>query len=285
MRALFETVCIESSIKTSVNLGIRDSSNQTNIHRSRGRFWTDSADMYRKVDYGHMEMQSASRTPAVVRRPRRPRHVIGFHNILRSEIDAAVSNRAHSPMTTFDDITSLLQAWEQGDRNALDRAIDLIHTDLKRLARRQMSRERKGHTLQPTALVNEAYQRLVRESRSSWRNRAHFLAVASRVMRRILVDHARRAAAHKRGPAFERVELNSSNEVACFSSPAAFLELHDALKKLGERSQRAATIVELRYFGGLTIEEVSETLGLSRGTVKNDWNAARAYLRRWLEET
>lgn len=179
------------------------------------------------------------------------------------------------------DVTRLLIEWKRGDATALDRIIPLVHAELRRIAARHLRRERPGHTLQPTALVHEAYLRLVPTSELEWRDRAHFFAVAARVMRQVLVDHARAHRAEKRGGAVQKVSIE---EVA---APAAIpdvdlLALEDALKRLFDFDPQQGRVVELRYFGGLTIEETAEVIGVSPATVKREWMMARAWLRREL---
>lgn len=174
-------------------------------------------------------------------------------------------------------VTRLLLDWRAGDAAALDRLLPLVYDDLHRLARGQFAREPSGHTLQPTALVHEAYLRLVEIRRVAWQDRAHFLALAATVMRRILVSHARKRRAAKRGGAAAPVTL--LEEVMGAPGPEVdLLALDEALRTLAELDARQARVVELRYFGGLTIEEAAEALGVSAATVKSDWQMARAWL-------
>jgi len=179
-------------------------------------------------------------------------------------------------------LATLLDRFEQGDRAALDEMVPSIYGELKRLARVCLSRERADHTLQPTALVHEAYMKLVEQRQVDWRNRAHLLGVAARVMRRVLLHHAEDRNAQKRYGALERVTLDEA--LAALESTAAvdILDLNAALDKLAALDERQARIVELRVFGGLTIEEAAEVVGLSPATVKRDWNVARLFLRREL---
>lgn len=180
-------------------------------------------------------------------------------------------------------VTQLLLDWRAGDDAALDRLLPLVYDDLHRLARGQFARERAGHTLQPTALVHEAYLRLVEIRRVDWQDRAHFLALAATTMRRILVSHARRRLAAKRGGAAVNVTL--VEEVVGSGGPeVGLLALDEALGALAELDPRQARIVELRYFGGLTIEETAEALTVSPSTVKSDWQMARAWLYSQLGE-
>ena len=174
-------------------------------------------------------------------------------------------------------ITQLLAEWSEGNQSALDELYPLVYDELHRLARRYMSRERKGHTLQTTALINEAYVRLVDQRNVHWANRSHFFAISAQIMRRILIDHARRHAYAKRGGGAQQVSL----EEAATITPAQSLELirlDEALKSLSERDPRRGKVVELRYFGGLNNEEIAGVLNVSENTVTRDWNMARAWL-------
>jgi RNA polymerase sigma factor (TIGR02999 family) len=179
------------------------------------------------------------------------------------------------------DVTTLLGEWSRGNRGALEQLLPMVYAELRRMAARQLRRERPGHTLQPTALVHEVYLRLVDQRRVDWHNRAHFFGVAAQVMRRILVDHARRQSAGKRGDGVPGVAL----EVAR-SAPAPndipVLALDHALGRLEAIDADLAKIVELRAFGGLTIEEAAHVLDVSPSTAKRDWRAARAWLKREL---
>jgi RNA polymerase sigma factor (TIGR02999 family) len=177
------------------------------------------------------------------------------------------------------DVTGLLDEWSHGDRGALDRLLPLVHAELRQIAARQLRLEREGHTLQPTALVNEAYLRLVRQRTVGWKNRAHFFGVAAQVMRRILVDHARRHVAKKRGENAQHVPLE---EVADSTRQLPVLELDEALERLETLDPGLAKIVELRAFGGLTIDEAAHVLNVSASTAKRDWRTARAWLVREL---
>jgi RNA polymerase sigma factor (TIGR02999 family) len=176
------------------------------------------------------------------------------------------------------EVTRLLVAWGDGDTAALDRLMPLVHTELRRLARHYMSRERAGHTLQSTALVNEAYLRLVVQEGMRWENRAHFFGIAARLMRQILVEHARGRQAAKRGGGQYRLSLSKVDRSA--SRPDVNLvALDEALGRLEAADPQKSRIVELRYFGGLSIEETAEVIGISPATVKRDWKMARAWLR------
>ncbi len=179
------------------------------------------------------------------------------------------------------EVTHLLQAWSSGDRDALDRLTPIVYDELRRLARRYMRGERSGHTLQTTALVNEAYLRLVDFKSMSWENRAHFFAVSAQLMRRILVDHARRRNL-KRGAGFQHVHLEDTAVIGGQRQPN-FVALDDALGRLAEVDPRKAQVVELRFLGGLTVEETAEVLKVSTVTVLRDWTTARAWLYRELQ--
>ncbi len=177
------------------------------------------------------------------------------------------------------EVTQLLLDWSNGDQLALDRLMPLVHDELRRLAHHYMGRENQGHTLQTTALVNEAYLRLVGQKESHWQNRAQFFGLAAQLMRHILVDHARSHAYAKRGGGAQRVPL----EEAAVLSPergAELVALDEALKKLERDYPRQCRIVELRYFGGLTVEETAEVMKVSPETVMRDWKVAKARLRR-----
>jgi RNA polymerase sigma-70 factor, ECF subfamily len=177
------------------------------------------------------------------------------------------------------EVTVLLQQMRSGDAEAADKLIPLVVDELRRLARLQLRNERPGHTLQPTALVNEAYLRLVRDQARDWQNRAHFIGVSVSVMRRILIDHARRKRALKRGA--EDQAMNGMEEYAGLSYQQAeeLMALNIALDRLEKMSSRQRQVVELRYFGGLSNEESAEVLGVSPITVKRDWVIARAWLK------
>jgi RNA polymerase sigma-70 factor (ECF subfamily) len=174
-------------------------------------------------------------------------------------------------------ITELLLAVSEGGRTALDQLIPLLYGDLRRVAAAQMRREAGGQSLQPTALVHELYVRLVDQRRVQWRNRAHFFAAAATLMHRILVDHARARLADKRGGGRERVTL--AGDEAAESPRIDVLALHESLRRMAAFSPRQERIVELRYFGGLTIEETAEVIGISEATVVREWTVAKAWLR------
>ncbi|MGD9902491.1 MAG: sigma-70 family RNA polymerase sigma factor [Vicinamibacterales bacterium] len=178
-------------------------------------------------------------------------------------------------------VTDLLLAWRGGDERALDRLVPLVHAELLRLARRQMNRERARHTLQTTALVNEAYLRLVDLSRVQWQDRSHFFAMAARVMRRVLVDHARARRQQKRGGGVRPAPLDLSPEVAVERGDD-LVALDDALQTLAVVDPRKAQVVELRFFGGLSVEETAQALAVSVETVGRDWRLAKLWLLREL---
>jgi len=182
------------------------------------------------------------------------------------------------------DITQLLAKWSDGNQSALDELYPLVYNELHRLARRYMSRERKGHTLQTTALINEAYVRLVDQRNVHWANRSHFFAISAQIMRRILIDHARRHAYAKRGGGAQHVSLE---EVAAVTPDPGreLVRLDEALKSLAEMDPRRSQVVEMRYFGGLNNEEIAGVLNISENTVTRDWNMARAWLYQQLTET
>jgi RNA polymerase sigma-70 factor, ECF subfamily len=180
------------------------------------------------------------------------------------------------------DVTRLLQAWQDGSRDALERLVPLVQSELHSLASRYLSRERASHTLQPTALVNEAYLRLARQRAVDWQNRAHFFAIAAQLMRRILVDHARQNGSLKRGGAVPRVSLDDAEAVAPSTDPVDAVMLDSALSRLEALDPQQGRIVELRYFGGLTVAETAAVMRLSPTTIKRDWAVARAWLYREL---
>jgi RNA polymerase sigma factor (TIGR02999 family) len=173
----------------------------------------------------------------------------------------------------------LLLDWNSGDRRALDEMLPLVYDELRRVASRYLQRERPGHTLQGTALVHEAYLRLIDQTRVKWQNRAHFLGVAAQMIRRILVDHARAKYSAKRGGGALTLAVDDAIEVQG-PHTADLVRLDDCLNELGQIDSQQASIVELRYFTGLSIEETAEALGISPATVKRDWAVARAWLFR-----
>jgi RNA polymerase sigma-70 factor (ECF subfamily) len=175
------------------------------------------------------------------------------------------------------EVTALLAEWSGGNRAALDRLTPLVYEELRRIARRRMSRERPGHTLQTTALVNEAYVLLVGQQDIRWRDRAHFFALSAQLMRNILVDHARRRGYQKRGGGALRVTLDESAAMS-EGRAAELVALDEALKELAARDELKGRIVELRYFGGMSVEEVAEVLEVAPVTIKRHWKAAKAWL-------
>jgi RNA polymerase sigma factor (TIGR02999 family) len=193
------------------------------------------------------------------------------------------ATRGTNRMTTLSqqDVTELLLEWQQGDKCALDKLTPLVYEELRRIAHRYVQRERDGHTLQTTALVNEAYMRLVGGQRIEWQNRAHFFAVTAQVMRHILIDHARRRHYAKRGGEAQQVSFDD----AALMSPeraAELVALDEALSELARLDERKSRVVELRYFGGLSLEETADVLEVSVMTVRRDWRAAKAWLYRAL---
>jgi RNA polymerase sigma factor (TIGR02999 family) len=178
------------------------------------------------------------------------------------------------------DITQMLIAWSNGDREALDELIPVVYAELRRQAARHLRHERDGHTLQTTDLIHEAYLRLVDQKNVHWQNRAHFFAVAAKLMRRILVDHARRRHRAKRGGSGIALPLDEGLVVAAEQSNTDLLALDEGLTRLAAIDLRQTQIVELRFFSGLTIEETAAVLGVSLTTVKDDLNMAKAWLRR-----
>ena len=181
-------------------------------------------------------------------------------------------------------ITQLLLDWRDGDQAALDRLMPLVYDELRRMASYYLRNERPGHTLQTGALVNEAYVRLVDHEQIAWQNRAHFFGVAAQAMRRILVDHARTRNYQKRGGAAQRVSLDQAADVTG-ERAAELIALDEALKELARLDPRKSQVVELRYFGGLSMEETAEVLGISTATVSRDWETAKAWLLRELSKS
>ena len=184
-------------------------------------------------------------------------------------------------MVSRRDVTALLLDWSRGDRAALNELLPVVYAELRRVAARQLRNERADHTLQPTALVHEAYIRLVDQRRVDWQNRAHFFGVTAQVMRRILVDHARHHIADKRGAGVRCVSIEEANEVPA-STPGSILALDHALNRLTKIDPGLAKIVEFRAFAGLTIEETALVLNVSPSTAKRGWRTARAWLNREL---
>jgi RNA polymerase sigma factor (TIGR02999 family) len=191
----------------------------------------------------------------------------------------------HSDAASDHDITGLLQRWKRGDAEAFERLAPMVYAELRRIAARALSHERRDHTLQSTALVHEAFLKLVDQRSVNWQSRSHFFGLAAQLMRRILVDHARRVASAKRGGDMPTMSLEVAGDVPDSTSKAAadvFL-LDAALRKLEAVDATQGRIVELRFFGGLTIEETADLLGVSPMTIKRDWAVARAWLFRELQ--
>lgn len=184
------------------------------------------------------------------------------------------------PEPSPQEVTELLAEWSEGDRSALEKLLPLVSGELHQLAHRYMSHEREDHTLQTTALVNEAYLKLVEQKVVRWQNRAHFFGIAAQIMRRILIDHARRHLGAERGGG----KTISLDDVAVVSDERAaeLVALDDALSSLTKVDERKGRVVELRYFGGLSVEESAEVLGVSVDTITRDWRRAKAFLRREL---
>jgi RNA polymerase sigma-70 factor, ECF subfamily len=180
-------------------------------------------------------------------------------------------------MQSSPEITQYLQDWRNGNESALDDVLPFVYNELRLIAKRYRRKENNGHTLQTTEIINEAYMKLVDQSGTDWQNRSHFFAVASRVMRNLLVDFARAKNYQKRGSGAEKVDLE---DIALFSPETddSIIELHEALERLEKFDERKAKIVELRYFGGLSAEETGEVLGVSEITVKREWLKAKAWL-------
>jgi RNA polymerase sigma factor (TIGR02999 family) len=186
-------------------------------------------------------------------------------------------------MQSGEGITQLLIDWSNGDQAALEKLMPLVYDELRRLATNYLRRERASHTLQPTALVNEAYLKLVDQRNAKWQNRAQFFGISAQLMRRILVDHARQHMAAKRGGSKQQRLSITSAERVVKQPEIDLLALNEALDELTIMDPQQAQIVELKFFGGLSIEETAEVLGISHATVERDWKMARAWLRRQLE--
>ena len=186
-------------------------------------------------------------------------------------------------MGTRTDITTILVRAGDGDTSAVNQLLPVVYDELRRLAARHLSQENPGHTLQATALVHEAFMRLVKQEDVAWRNRAHFFAIAAQAIRRILVDHARGRGRFKRGGGRQRVELDE-NLVDPGGDDGDILALHEAMEVLASLNARQAQIVELKFFGGLRFKDIAEFLGLSQRTVEGDWHMARAWLRQRLRD-
>jgi RNA polymerase sigma-70 factor (ECF subfamily) len=181
------------------------------------------------------------------------------------------------------EVTAILQEWSGGDRDAPERLMPFVYDELRRLARTFLFRERDGHTLQPTALVHEAYVRLVDQTRVNWQNRAHFYGIASRMMRRVLVDHARAHATDKRGGGTVRLSVDDV-QLPIEQRAADLVALDEALERLLQMDERKCRVVEMRFFAGMSDEEIAEVLGVTTRTVLRDWKTARLWLYRELSE-
>ena len=194
-----------------------------------------------------------------------------------------VESAAQMPTLPPQEVTQLLADWSKGDKSALDKLLPLVHAELRRIARRQMSHERPGHTLQATALINEVYLKLLGQESFEWQNRAHFFAVCAQMMRRILIDHARAHTREKRGGGAVQVSLDKAVVIAN-EQAEHLLALDEALRSLENLDAQKAKIVELRYFGGLSLEETAEVLDISPRTVRREWQRSKAWLYRMISE-
>ena len=188
------------------------------------------------------------------------------------------------PIAAQHEVTQLLMAWNEGDQSALERLIPLVHAELHRIARRYMRNERAGHTLQTSALINEAYLRLIDAQQVHWQNRAHFFGIAAQLMRRVLVDFARSRGYKKRGGGALQVSLDETM-VITKERGEDLVALDEALSALSELDERKGRVVEMRFFGGLSEKEIAEALAVSPETVRRDWRLAKSWLRRRLSET
>lgn len=182
-----------------------------------------------------------------------------------------------------DDLTELLLEWSEGDRAALNRLMPLVYDEIRRIAHRYVQRERDGHTLQTSALVNEAYLRLAGQQNVDWQNRAHFFGVTAQVMRHILIDHARRRRYVKHGGEVRVIPISEAAEMS-MQRASELIALDEALEELSKLDQRKSRVVELRYFGGLSLEETAEVLQVSLMTVRRDWRAAKAWLYKAMKD-
>jgi RNA polymerase sigma factor (TIGR02999 family) len=199
-------------------------------------------------------------------------------NIYRGLSDADYPNRKLAMTEPAQpDVTALLCRWSAGDEKAPEQLMPLVYQELRDLARRYLQRERGDHTLQPTALVHEAYLKMVDQSRVQWQNRAQFFGIAAQLMRRILVDHARAHVAAKRGGQAERISLEDA-QISPEERAAELVQLDDALTELAAVDVRKSRIVELRFFGGLSIDETAEAMGVNSATVRRDWTVAKTWL-------
>lgn len=200
----------------------------------------------------------------------------------RGHLNAGDGAKVPRTMQAQPNITLVLERWSQGEQSALDELIPLIYQELRGLAGNYLRRERQNHTLQPTALINEVFVRLIDQNDIKWQNRAHFYGIAAKLMRRVLVDHARARQAVKRGGEMYNVSLSKADQFAGHST-IDLLALHLSLERLEELDPQQSRIVELRFFGGLTIEETAEVMACSHATVEREWKMARAWLRTELD--
>jgi RNA polymerase sigma-70 factor (ECF subfamily) len=191
--------------------------------------------------------------------------------------------RNESPTGSEPEITLLLTAWREGDSTALERLVPVVYRELRRIAGNFMRRQDRGHTLQATALINEAYLRLVDSDKVNWQSRTHFFAVSAQLMRRVLVDSARQKNSQKRGGDHLRITLDDRIDIP-LGDQTDLVSLDEALSRLNKLSSRQSQVVELRYFGGLTESQIAETLKVSERTVRRDWNLARTWLYRELQQ-
>ncbi|HEU0251746.1 MAG TPA: sigma-70 family RNA polymerase sigma factor [Pyrinomonadaceae bacterium] len=182
-----------------------------------------------------------------------------------------------------DDLTEMLLEWREGDKAALNRLMPLVYDEIRRIAHRYVQRERDGHTLQTSALVNEAYLRLAGQQSVDWQNRAHFFGVTAQVMRHILIDHARRRRYVKHGGEVRVIPISEAAEMS-MQRASELIALDEALEELSKLDQRKSRVVELRYFGGLSLEETAEVLQISLMTVRRDWRAAKAWLYKAMKD-
>jgi len=193
------------------------------------------------------------------------------------------SETGQMKMLSSKNVTDLILAWGNGDKEALDKLIPLVYEELHRLAARHMRRENPGHSLQTTALVNEAYCRLIDKQNVSWQNRAHFFAIAAQLMRRILIDHARSHLRAKRGGAVQKISLDE-NILVPQRQARELISLDDALTRLAELDPHKSRIVEMKFFGGLTTEEIAEVEKVSTRTIEREWRKAKAWLHHTLQQ-
>jgi RNA polymerase sigma factor (TIGR02999 family) len=209
--------------------------------------------------------------------------MIRYVTVLRVDCNADIILMPQiSALMTDSNVTQMLREWRAGDAAAGERLLPIVYAELHRRAAAAMRREDDGHTLQATAVVHEAYMRLVDQRGADWQNRSQFYGVAAQMMRRVLIDHAREHLAAKRGGGAKRVTLSGVDVASDSDEAIEVLALHDALEKLAVLDERQAKVVELRYFGGLSVEETAEALEISAATVKREWATARAWLKREL---